>query len=119
MGLDRVQETPQEGPMWDLLWSDPDDRCGWGISPHGAGPPKFTQNESEQFIHTNGLTLIARAHQLVMEGYNWAHDKNVVTLFSAPNYCGSCGNDGAIMNISSNLECSFMVIKPMNQQSNV
>lgn len=23
--------------MCDLLWSDPDDRCGWGISPRGAG----------------------------------------------------------------------------------
>lgn len=23
--------------MCDLLWSDPDDRCGWGILPRGAG----------------------------------------------------------------------------------
>jgi diadenosine tetraphosphatase ApaH/serine/threonine PP2A family protein phosphatase len=37
MALDRVQEVPHEGPMCDLLWSDPDDRCGWGISPRGAG----------------------------------------------------------------------------------
>ena len=35
--LDRVQEVPHEGPMCDLLWSDPDDRFGWGISPRGAG----------------------------------------------------------------------------------
>jgi serine/threonine-protein phosphatase 2A catalytic subunit len=35
--LDRVQEVPHEGPMCDLLWSDPDDRCGWSISPRGAG----------------------------------------------------------------------------------
>ncbi len=37
MDQDRVQEVPHEGPMCDLLWSDPDDRCGWGISPRGAG----------------------------------------------------------------------------------
>jgi serine/threonine-protein phosphatase 2A catalytic subunit len=82
---DRVQEVPHEGPMCDLLWSDPDDRCGWGISPRGAGYT-FGQDISEQFNHHNGLTLVARAHQLVMEGYNWCHDKNVVTIFSAPNY---------------------------------
>nr|ABK93504.1 unknown [Populus trichocarpa] len=53
--------------MCDLLWSDPDDRCGWGISPRGAGYT-FGQDISEQFNHTNNLELIARAHQLVMEG---------------------------------------------------
>nr|CAB3492808.1 unnamed protein product [Digitaria exilis] len=70
--FDRVQEVPHEGPMCDLLWSDPDDRCGWGISPRGAGYT-FGQDISEQFNHTNSLRLIARAHQLVMEGFNWAH----------------------------------------------
>ena len=85
MEQDRVQEVPHEGPMCDLLWSDPDDRCGWGISPRGAGYT-FGQDISEQFNHNNGLTLVARAHQLVMEGYNWCHEKNVVTIFSAPNY---------------------------------
>jgi serine/threonine-protein phosphatase 2A catalytic subunit len=53
--------------MCDLLWSDPDDRCGWGISPRGAGYT-FGQDISEAFNHNNGLTLVARAHQLVMEG---------------------------------------------------
>jgi diadenosine tetraphosphatase ApaH/serine/threonine PP2A family protein phosphatase len=79
--LDRVQEVPHEGPMCDLLWSDPDDRCGWGISPRGAGYT-FGQDISEAFNHNNGLTLVARAHQLVMEGYNWSQDRNVVTIFS-------------------------------------
>ncbi|KAL8781870.1 MAG: hypothetical protein Q9213_005811 [Squamulea squamosa] len=82
--LDRIQEVPHEGPMCDLLWSDPDDRCGWGISPRGAGYT-FGQDISEAFNHNNGLTLVARAHQLVMEGYNWSQDRNVVTIFSAFN----------------------------------
>lgn len=83
-------QVPHEGPMCDLLWSDPDDRCGWGISPRGAGYT-FGQDISEQFNHSNGLNLVSRAHQLVMEGYNWCHDQNVVTIFSAPNYCYRCG----------------------------
>lgn len=61
--------------MCDLLWSDPDDRCGWGISPRGAGYT-FGQDIASQFNHTNGLSLISRAHQLVMEGYNWAQVDN-------------------------------------------
>lgn len=52
--------------MCDLLWSDPDDRFGWGISPRGAGYT-FGQDISEQYNHTNGLSLVARAHQLVMD----------------------------------------------------
>jgi hypothetical protein len=59
-------QVPHEGPMCDLLWSDPDDRYGWGISPRGAGYT-FGQDISEQYNHTNGLSLVARAHQLVMD----------------------------------------------------
>jgi serine/threonine-protein phosphatase 2A catalytic subunit len=62
--LDRVQEVPHEGAICDLLWSDPDERTGWGVSPRGAGYT-FGQDISEQFNHNNGLTLVARAHQLV------------------------------------------------------
>jgi serine/threonine-protein phosphatase 2A catalytic subunit len=57
---------PAQGPICDLLWSDPDDRGGWGISPRGAGYT-FGQDISETFNHSNGLTLVSRAHQLVME----------------------------------------------------
>jgi len=109
--LDRIQEVPHEGPMCDLLWSDPDDRCGWGISPRGAGYT-FGQDISEQFNHANGLKLIARAHQLVMEGYNWCHDRNVVTIFSAPNYCYRCGNQAAVMEIDEHLKYTFLQFDP-------
>ena len=109
--LDRVQEVPHEGPMCDLLWSDPDDRAGWGISPRGAGFT-FGQDVSEQFNARNGLSLVARAHQLVMEGYNWSHDKNVVTIFSAPNYCYRCGNQAAIMEVDERGDKTFLQFDP-------
>jgi serine/threonine-protein phosphatase 2A catalytic subunit len=89
--------------MCDLLWSDPDDRAGWGMSPRGAGYT-FGQDISEAFNHRNNLSLIARAHQLVMEGYNWSHGRNVVTIFSAPNYCYRCGNQAAILEIDENMQ---------------
>lgn len=109
--LNRIQEVPHEGPMCDLLWSDPDDRGGWGISPRGAGFT-FGQDVSEQFNHTNDLSLIARAHQLVMEGYSWSHQQNVVTIFSAPNYCYRCGNQAAIMEVDENHNRQFLQYDP-------
>lgn len=109
--LDRVQEVPHEGPMCDLLWSDPDDRSGWGISPRGAGYT-FGADVSQEFNHRNGLNLIARAHQLVMEGYSWSHEKKVVTIFSAPNYCYRCGNQAAILEVDEKLEYTFIQFEP-------
>jgi serine/threonine-protein phosphatase 2A catalytic subunit len=109
--LDRVQEVPHEGPMCDLLWSDPDDRQGWGISPRGAGYT-FGADCSGQFLHDNGLKMVARAHQLVMEGYNWAHSDKVVTIFSAPNYCYRCGNQAAIMEVTEGMNISFTQFEP-------
>ena len=104
--LDRVQEVPHEGPMCDLVWSDPDERCGWGISPRGAGYT-FGQDITEHFNHTNNLDLISRAHQLVMEGYQWAHNRGIVTIFSAPNYCYRCGNMAAVMEVSEHMQYSL------------
>jgi len=101
--LDRIQEVPHEGPMCDLVWSDPDDRCGWGISPRGAGYT-FGQDITEHFCHMNDLSFISRAHQLVMEGYQWQHERTVVTIFSAPNYCYRCGNQAAIMEVDDRVE---------------
>ncbi|KAK8637690.1 hypothetical protein V6N13_136157 [Hibiscus sabdariffa] len=109
--FDRVQEVPHEGPMCDLLWSDPDDRCGWGISPRGAGYT-FGQDISEQFNHKNNLKLIARAHQLVMEGFNWGHEQNVVTIFSAPNYCYRCGNMASILEVDDCKDHTFIQFEP-------
>ena len=105
--------------MCDLLWSDPDDRSGWGISPRGAGYT-FGQDISEQFTHTNRLKLISRAHQLVMDGYNWSHNQKVVTIFSAPNYCYRCGNQAAIMEVDENMNYqNFQQFEPAPRRGEV
>lgn len=104
--IDRIQEVPSDGAMCDLLWSDPDDRNGWGLSPRGAGYT-FGSDISETFNSRNNLKMIARAHQLVMQGYNWSPNQEVVTLFSAPNYCYRCSNQAAIMEVDEQLQTSL------------
>ncbi|RMZ87176.1 hypothetical protein DV736_g5607, partial [Chaetothyriales sp. CBS 134916] len=96
--LDRKQEVPHEGAMCDLLWSDPDDIESWGVSPRGAGF-LFGSDIVRHFNHNNDLSMIARAHQLVMEGYKEMFDKSIVTVWSAPNYCYRCGNVAAILEL--------------------
>ena len=65
--LNRKQEVPHDGPMCDLLWSDPEDnQQGWGCSPRGAGF-LFGSDVVQSFNSSNNVELICRAHQLVME----------------------------------------------------
>jgi len=67
--IDRKQEVPHDGPMCDLLWSDPEDtQQGWGVSPRGAGY-LFGSDVVQHFNTSNDIEMICRAHQLVMEGY--------------------------------------------------
>ena len=84
--VDRKQEVPHDGAMCDLLWSDPEEIEGWGLSPRGAGY-LFGGDICQHFCQTNKVELIARAHQLVMEGYKMMFNEQLVTVWSAPNYC--------------------------------
>ena len=101
--IDRKQEVPHDGAMCDLLWSDPDqDLKGFGISPRGAGY-LFGEDVVKTFEELNKINLIARAHQLVMEGYKLMFGEKLVTIWSAPNYCYRCGNQASIVKFDENL----------------
>lgn len=99
----RLQEVPHEGPFCDLMWSDPEEIETWSVSPRGAGW-LFGRMVTKEFNHLNGLELIARAHQLVQEGFKLMHDKNIVTVWSAPNYCYRCGNVASVFQVDDLLE---------------
>jgi len=105
--LDRKQEVPHEGPMCDLLWSDPEDMPeDWGMSTRGAGF-LFSAKPVWVFNHVNNLSLICRAHQLMMEGYKYMFKDQLVTVWSAPNYCYRCNNIAAVLELDSNSVCTF------------
>jgi serine/threonine-protein phosphatase 4 catalytic subunit len=106
--IDRKREVPHEGPMADIMWSDPDESVqGWGVSPRGAGY-LFGEDIVKKFNHANGISLVARAHQLVMEGFKIMFDQQLVTIWSAPNYCYRCGNTAAAMKIADDGRYDFL-----------
>ncbi|KAK0634898.1 calcineurin-like phosphoesterase [Bombardia bombarda] len=105
----RAQEIPHEGAFCDLVWSDPEDIDTWAVSPRGAGW-LFGDKVATEFNYVNGLNTIARAHQLVNEGYKYHFpEKSVVTVWSAPNYCYRCGNVASIMTVDQNLDTKFSI----------
>jgi serine/threonine-protein phosphatase 6 catalytic subunit len=114
--IDRIAELPTEGEFADLMWSDPEESIAdWSINPRGAGWV-FGAAPTRQFLHINGMSLVARAHQLVQEGfkYNFTDDPGVdegmlVTVWSAPNYCYRCGNVASIMTISEDGKREFTI----------
>jgi len=114
--IDRKQEVPHDGPMCDLLWSDPEEITGWALSPRGAGY-LFGGDVVSQFNQANKLTLIARAHQLVMEGYKYMFSEALVTVWSAPNYCYRCGNVAAILKLDEVLTKDFQVFEAAPSES--
>jgi len=114
--IDRHQEVPHEGSMCDLLWSDPEDIEGWSMSPRGAGFI-FGGDVVQQFNRTNGLDVICRAHQLVMEGYKYMFNESLVTVWSAPNYCYRCGNVAAILVLDEGLTRKFKIFEAAPQES--
>jgi len=72
-----------------------------------------------QFNHLNGLELICRAHQLVNEGYKYHYaDKNLITVWSAPNYCYRCGNVAAILRFDEHMDREIKIFKDVPDPRN-
>jgi len=113
--INRNQEIPHEGEFCDLMWSDPEDIDTWQVSPRGAGW-LFGKLVTNEFITINNLDLIARSHQLVHDGYKFMFDKQLVTVWSAPNYCYRCGNVAAIMELEKDTEPHFKIFSAVHDQ---
>ncbi|KAL7525135.1 hypothetical protein ACHAXR_002207 [Thalassiosira sp. AJA248-18] len=113
--LHRPCDVPDVGLMCDLLWSDPDTGVnGWAENDRGVSFV-FGADVVAAFLEQHDLDLLVRAHQVVEDGYEFFAGRRLVTLFSAPNYCGEFDNAGGMISVDENLMCSFQILKPSSR----
>ncbi|CAN0887389.1 Serine/threonine-protein phosphatase PP1 [Linum grandiflorum] len=112
----RPTPVPESGLLCDLLWSDPSREVrGWGPNERGVSYT-FGADRVAEFLKKNDIDLICRAHQVVEDGYEFFANKQLVTIFSAPNYCGEFDNAGAMMSVDEDLMCSFQILRPLEKK---
>jgi len=108
----RPTDIPDTGLLCDLLWADPDPEAqGWQENDRGVSFT-FGGDVVENFLKRHEFDLIVRAHQVVEDGYEFFAKRQLVTVFSAPNYCGEFDNAGAMMSVDETLMCSFQILRP-------
>lgn len=112
--IERPTDVPDYGLLNDLLWSDPTDSPNeWEDNERGVSYC-YNKVAINKFLGRFGFDLVCRAHMVVEDGYEFFNDRSLVTVFSAPNYCGEFDNWGAAMSVSEELLCSFELLKPLD-----
>ncbi|KAL9228111.1 hypothetical protein vseg_003725 [Gypsophila vaccaria] len=102
--------------LMDLLWSDPTENDSIeGLRPNARGPGlvTFGPDRVTEFCKKNKLQLIIRAHECVMDGFERFAQGQLITLFSATNYCGTANNAGAILVVGRGLVVVPKLIHPL------
>eukprot|EP00993_Chasmostoma_nieuportense_P000936 NODE_185_length_2774_cov_26.496789_g171_i0.p1 GENE.NODE_185_length_2774_cov_26.496789_g171_i0~~NODE_185_length_2774_cov_26.496789_g171_i0.p1 ORF type:complete len:879 (-),score=238.93 NODE_185_length_2774_cov_26.496789_g171_i0:136-2607(-) len=93
--------------LFDLLWSDPQDKKGRSKGDRGASSIKFGADVTDRFLLSNSLSLIVRSHEVAPNGYKLHHKGKLATVFSASNYSGKSGNRGAVMILKPDMQYNF------------
>ncbi|VDM63669.1 unnamed protein product [Angiostrongylus costaricensis] len=103
------QDPPNPSLPLDLLWADPDIKIKqFKFSIRGVSCT-FGPDVLQTILDKFGFDCVVRAHQVVQDGYEFFSNRKLITLFSAPHYCGQFDNAAAVMNINKDLLCSFKV----------
>ena len=111
-GIQRPVEPGDRGILIDLLWADPDRFVrGWAKNTRGVSYI-FGADVLAEFCQRMDIDLVARAHQVVQDGYEFFAGRRLVTIFSAPHYCGEFDNAAGMMTVDENLLCSFEILRP-------
>ncbi|VDM36850.1 unnamed protein product [Toxocara canis] len=111
----RPTDVTDIGLINDLIWADPCDACDrYAESPRGVSQV-FGKVAIDEFEDALKIDLIVRAHQVVMDGYEFFHNKRCLTIFSAPCYCGEMNNIAGILFVSAKLECAIFTYRSPNR----
>ncbi|CAF1217088.1 unnamed protein product [Rotaria sp. Silwood1] len=123
--LDRFVETPDSGPLCDLLWSDPSEN----FDDIDDQQPEFKPNNvrgcahffsyyaCRDFLLRNNLVSIIRGHEVQKNGVRFFRKSSrtkfpvLISLFSAPNYCDTYNNIAAILKIDDHQQLSVVNIE--------
>ena len=117
--IERQGELPSKGPFADLTWSDPFDIETWDQNQRGAGY-LFGKRPTHEFCHNNKIELICRAHQIAMSGFQYHfNEKQLVTIWSAPNYMYRSGNDASVLKVDQNFKREFITFKAVPDSKRV
>jgi len=119
--IHEVTNTDQQIVV-DVLWSDPTDSdMETGIQPNTTRDPtgvgnivKFGPDRVVEFLKNNGLGMIIRAHECVMDGFERFASGQLLTIFSATDYCGKHKNAGAILYLTNRFEIKPYLIYPFD-----
>lgn len=114
--IDRFTEIPAQGPMCDLLWSDPlnesedilDEDNMFQYNELRGCSYNYSYLAVSIFLKNNNILSVIRAHEAQDAGYKlYKNDPltqfpSIICIFSAPNYCDSYKNKGAIIKFENN-----------------
>jgi len=123
----QIPQTPFEQRITDLLWSDPSDNDSIGgvtlnetRDPDGTGRiVKYGPDRVEEFLRRNKpLSMIIRAHECVMDGFERFANGRLITVFSATDYCGHHKNAGALLFVRRDLTIVPKLIYPVERTLN-